>query len=169
MSRDNSKGKRTASRGRQRGVAAIEFALVFAILFSVLYALATFGAVFYTQQAVTRAAEEGARAVGLLTPAPTAGDSRVKDAVYDALANSLVVPVAANANVTSRRSWIVSQVTVSVAPTAPSGPGAYVSYVVTVSYPYSANRLLPSMLLLDTSRWMPDQLSSRASAALRSS
>ena len=49
-------------KSRERGVAAIEFALVFVLLFSVLYALATFGAVFYTQQAVTRAAEEGARA-----------------------------------------------------------------------------------------------------------
>jgi Flp pilus assembly protein TadG len=159
-----------AARGLQRGVAAIEFALVFVILFSVLYALATFGAVLYTQQAVTRAAEEGARAVGLLTaPAATAGDTRVKDAVYDALANSLVVPVSANANVTSRRSWIVSQVSVDVTSSAPGSPGAYVNYMVTVTYPYSANRLLPSMMVLDTSRWMPDQLRSRASAALWSS
>lgn len=162
-------GQRTGERGLQRGVAAIEFALVFVVLFSVVYAVATFGAVLYTQQAVTRAAEEGARAVGLLTPAPVAGDTRVKDAVYDALANSLVVPVSANANVASRRSWIVSQVSVDVTSGAPSSPGAYVSYMVTVTYPYSANRLLPSMLVLDTSRWMPDQLRSRASAALWSS
>jgi len=162
-------GQHTAARALQRGVAAIEFALVFVVLFSVVYAVATFGAVLYTQQAVTRAAEEGARAVGLLAPAPIAGDTRVKDAVYDALANSLVVPVSANANVASRRSWIVSQVSVDVTSGAPSSPGAYVSYMVTVTYPYSANRLLPSMLVLDTSRWMPDQLRSRASAALRSS
>lgn len=162
-------GQRTGERGLQRGVAAIEFALVFVVLFSVVYAVATFGAVLYTQQAVTRAAEEGARAVGLLTPAPTAGDTRVKDAVYDALANSLVVPVSANANVASRRSWIVSQVSVDVTSGAPSSPGVYVSYMVTVTYPYSANRLLPSMLVLDTSRWMPDQLRSRASAARWSS
>ena len=161
-------GKATA-HGRQRGVAAIEFALVFVLLFSVLYALATFGAVLYTQQTVTRASEEGARAVGLLTPAPTSNDARVKDAVYDALANSLVVPVSVNSNVVSRRNWIVSNVTVDVARSEPSAPGAYVRYVVTVTYPYSANRLLPSMPLLDTSQWMPDQLQSRTSAALRSS
>ncbi len=41
---------RTHSHRQQRGVAAIEFALVFMVLFSVLYALATFGAVLYTQQ-----------------------------------------------------------------------------------------------------------------------
>lgn len=165
--RSNARSSSASARGAQRGVAAIEFALVFVILFSVLYALATFGAVLYTQQAVTRAAEEGARAVGLLTtPTATVGDARIKDAVYDALANSLVVPVSANANAASRRSWIVSQVTVDVTSAAPGSPGAYVNYIVTVTYPYSANRLLPSMMVLDTSRWMPDQLRSRASAAL---
>ncbi|CAN7603657.1 TadE/TadG family type IV pilus assembly protein [Variovorax paradoxus] len=161
-------GKAAAHR-RQCGVASIEFALIFVLLFSVLYALATFGAVLYTQQTVTRASEEGARAVGLLTPAPTSNDVRVKDAVYDALANSLVVPVSFNTNVASRRNWIVSNVTVDVARTEPSAPGAYIRYIVTVTYPYSANRLLPSMPLLDTSQWMPDQLRSRTTAALRSS
>ncbi|MBJ2157084.1 TadE/TadG family type IV pilus assembly protein [Variovorax sp. IB41] len=153
----------------QRGVAAIEFALVFVVLFGVLYGLATFGAVLYIQQTVTRASEEGARAVGLLTPAPTSNDPEVKNAVYDALANSLVVPASANASVASRRNWIVSNVTVDVTRSTPSGPGAYVRYVVTVTYPYSANRLLPTMPLLDASRWMPDQLQSRTTAALRSS
>lgn len=159
----------TGLRKRQRGVAAVEFSIVFVVLFSVLYALATFGSILYIQQTVSRAAEEGARAVGLLTPAPTSGDARVKDAVYDTLANSLVVPSSANTDVASRRSWIVSKVVVSVVRSTPSSPGAYVNYVVTVSYPYSANRLLPSLPLLDTSTWMPDQLQSRSTAALKSS
>lgn len=158
-------GRRTGPRFLQRGVAAIEFALVFGVLFSVLYALATFGAVLYTQQAVTRAAEEGARTAGQIT-SPVAGDGRVKDAVYAALANSLIVPISANADVTTRRSWIVSNV--SVTP-ATNGTGSAASYVVTVSYPYSANRLLPSIPFLDISTWMPDQLRSRSTIALRSS
>lgn len=160
---------RAAQRKRQRGVAAVEFSLVFVLLFSVLYALATFGSVLYIQQSVSRAASEGARAIGMLTPAPTAGDARVKDAVYDALANSLVVPSSVNSDVASRRIWIVSKVVVSVDRGTPSSPGAYVNYVVSVSYPYSANRLLPSLPLLDTSKWMPDQLQSRSTAALKSS
>jgi Flp pilus assembly protein TadG len=159
--------KGAVMRGRQHGVAAIEFAMVFIILFSVLYALVTFGAVFYLQQSVTRASEEGARAVGLLTPAPTAGDQRVKDAVYDSLANSLVVPASANSSVATRRSWIVTNVPVNVARSNPSGPGAYIRYDVTVSYPYSANQLLPKIPLVE--QWMPTQLQSRTSAALRSS
>jgi Flp pilus assembly protein TadG len=161
-------GRCIRNPARERGVAAIEFALVFVVLFSVLYVLATFGAVLYTQQSVTRASEEGARAVGLLTPAPTAADQRVKDAVYDSLANSLVVPVSANTSVTTRRSWIVSNVTVDVTRTDPSTPGAYIRYVVTVTYPYSANQLLPAMPLVG--QWvLPDQLRSRTTAALRSS
>jgi Flp pilus assembly protein TadG len=165
----NREPSRRGGLPRQQGVAAIEFALVFVVLFGILYALATFGAVLYTQQTVTRASEEGARAVGLLTPAPTANDMRVKDAVYDSLANSLVVPVSANASVTTRRHWIASNVTVDVSRTEPSGPGAYVRYVVTVTYPYSANRLLPTLPVLDASLWMPNQLRSRTNAALRSS
>lgn len=89
--------------------------------------------------------------------------------MYDSLANSLVVPVSANTSVTTRRSWIVSNVTVDVTRSDPSAPGAYIRYVVTVTYPYSANRLLPTMPLLDTSQWMPDQLRSRTTAALKSS
>ncbi|MCR6479716.1 pilus assembly protein [Variovorax sp. ZS18.2.2] len=151
-------------KSRERGVAAIEFALVFVLLFSVLYAVATFGAVFYMQQAVTRAAEEGARAAGLVT-APANNDQRVKDAVYAALANSLVVPAASNASVATRRSWIESKVVVTA---MPAGAGATASYVVTVSYPYSENRLLPTMPLLDLSTWVPNQLRSRSTIALRS-
>lgn len=152
------------AKHREHGVAAIEFALVFVVLFGVLYGLATFGAVLYTQQAVTRAAEEGARAAGIVT-APTADDPRVKAAVYDALANSLVVPASANANVATRRGWIAAKVVVTAQPT---GAGASASYVVTVSYPYSENRLLPTMPVLDASNWMPDRLSSRSAIALRS-
>lgn len=162
----NSKRRQTAG-GMQRGVAAIEFAMVFVILFSVLYALATFGAVFYMQQSITRASEEGARTVGLLTPAPTAGDQRVKDAVYDSLANSIVVPASANTSIAARRSWIIANVPVDVARSTPSSPGAYIRYVVTVRYPYSANQLLPTIPLVE--QWMPDQLQSRTTAALQAS
>ena len=152
---------KTAARLRQRGVAAIEFALIFLVLFSVLYVLATFGAVFYTQQSVTRAAEEGARAAGIVTT-PTSGDPRVLDAVYDSLANSLIVPASANSSVATRRSWIVSKVVVTVGPT----PSSNASYIVTVSYPYDANPLLPKVSLIN---WMPGPLVSQSTIALQSS
>jgi hypothetical protein len=86
---------------------------------------------------------------------------RVQDAVHESLAGSLVVPETSNTDSTSRLGWIKSHVNVSVVPT---GTG----WVVTVAYPYSANRLLPSLPLLDTSRWMPDTVTGRATAALPS-
>ena len=71
---------------RQRGIAAIEFALVFMTIFFIIYGLATFGAVLYTQQVVSRAVEDGARAVPrLLSPPVAADDARIKAAVYDSL------------------------------------------------------------------------------------
>lgn len=152
------------SRRYQQGVAAIEFALVFTVLFLVVYGIATFGAVLYTQQAVSRSADDGARAVALMNAAPTTNDPQIQGVVYDSLAGSLVVPAASNASMATRRSWVASQVTVAVTPVG-TNPNA--SVVVTVTYPYSANRLLPSLPLLDTSLWMPDQLKSRSTAAIQ--
>ena len=148
----------------QRGVAAIEFALVFTILFLVMYGVATFGAVLYVQQAISRSAEDGARAVALMNAAPVANDSRIQNVVYDSLAGSLVVPASANGSMATRRSWIATQVTVAV---TPAGANPNASVVVTVTYPYSANRLLPSLPFLDTSLWMPDKLRSRSTAAIQ--
>lgn len=153
---------------RQRGIAAIEFALVFLTLFFIIYGLATFGAVLYTQQIVARAAEEGARAVPrLLSPPVAANDARVKAAVYDALAAALVVPAASSGSWSSKRSWIVANTTVAVTLATPAGGGGTTA-VVTLTYPYSANRLLPTLPVLDTSRWMPDNLRSQAAIAIPS-
>ncbi|MDH6591325.1 Flp pilus assembly protein TadG [Variovorax sp. TBS-050B] len=154
---------------RQRGIAAIEFALVFMTLFFIIYALATFGAVLYTQQVVARAAEDGARAIPrLLSPPVAANDARVRAAVYDSLSASLVVPAASSGSWSSKRSWIAANTTVAVTLGAPAGGGAGTTAVVTLSYPYSANRLLPTLPVLDTSRWMPDTLRSQAAVATSS-
>ena len=71
--RRTSKGGPKASL--QRGVAAIEFALVFSVLFLAMYGIATFGAVFYIQQVVSRAAEDGARAIAFSFATSTFGDA----------------------------------------------------------------------------------------------
>lgn len=158
----------SSSRRSQRGVAAIEFAFVFMMLFFIIYGVATFGAVLYTQQVVSRAAEDGARSVPMmLTPPLAANDTRVRDAVYDSLAAALVAPSASSATTQARRAWIVANATVSVT-INPAAGGSNPTAVVSVVYPYSANRLLPSLPVLDTSRWMPDNLRSRATAAIPS-
>ncbi|MBO1112382.1 TadE/TadG family type IV pilus assembly protein [Bordetella petrii] len=48
--------------GRQRGVAAIEFAMVLTVLLLILLAIVGYGAIFWAQQQLSAAAGEGARA-----------------------------------------------------------------------------------------------------------
>jgi len=162
--------QRAATSRRQRGLAAIEFALTFTFLFLLLYGIATFGAVLYTQQVISRAAEEGVRAVSSYRPTGTGAaantlfESTVRTAIVDSLEQSLVVPVTANAD---RRNWIVQRVAIAITGNGASGIGASTQIVVTVTYPYNGDsRLLPSLPVLDTSRWMPEQLRGRATAAL---
>lgn len=158
-------GRQRGTGHRQRGIAAIEFALVFMTIFFIIYGLATFGAVLYTQQVVSRAAEDGARAVPrLLSPPVTTDDARVKAAVYDSLAAALVVPAGDSGSWSSKRSWISANTTVAVTLNSAGGTGT--TAVVTLTYAYSANRLLPTLPVLDTSRWMPDTLRSRAAVAI---
>lgn len=155
-----------ASANRQRGVAAIEFALVFFLLLGVVYSVATLGAVLYIQQVVSRAAEDGARAIPLLPKSTTFGtteQNRIKGVVYDSLAAALVVP---NTAASDPRKWVAERVDVKVLTPSVVGASPYKTSVVTVSYPYSANRLLPSILLFDISRWMPDMLTGRATVVL---
>lgn len=116
----------------QRGVAAIEFALIFSLLLTFIYGIATFGAVLYTQQAVSRAAEDGARALMAFNGSITeATRSAVKGVVYDSLASSLVGPSNTN-NTAERRVWLQTNLTVTV-----NSNGS-----IRVDYPYSRNRIL---------------------------
>lgn len=52
----------TNHRHHQRGVVAVEFALVFTVFFAIFYAIVGFGLILVSQQSLTLAAEEGARA-----------------------------------------------------------------------------------------------------------
>jgi len=159
-------------RCRQRGIAAIEFAFVFTFLFLAIYGIATFGAVLYVQQTVSRAAEDGARALSQPSMMGLSDDAlrrqRVQDAIHESLAGSLVVPEASSADMASRLGWIKSHVNVNVVLTGAGGSAPATGAVVTVAYPYSANRLLPTLPLLDTSRWMPDTLTGQTTAVLPS-
>jgi len=157
-----------AAKG-QRGIAAIEFAFVFMALFFVIYGVATFGAVLYTQQVISRAAEDGARAVPMiLSPPLTDDDARIEATVRDSLAAALISPASANATPGSRRIWIANNTIVKTKVLPGTGSGPNTTAIVTVTYRYSANRLLPTLPVLDTSRWMPDDLLSRATVAIPS-
>lgn len=134
----------------QSGVAAIEFALVLLLFLSLFYGIATFGMVFYTQQAVSRAAEDGARAISLLgSTALVANDSQIQGVVHNSLAASLIAPPGvAYDTAAERKTWVsnAQNVTVTTNNTAcANGPGCV---NVTVQYQYSRNSILPASSLL---------------------
>lgn len=128
----------TARRTGQAGVAAIEFGLVFIGLFTLLYGLATFGSVFYTRHQITRAAEDGARAVSMYG-APT--EAQIQAVVR----SSLALPLSTATGL-------------EISATTASDP-----VVVTVRFPYRPNAALPVLPLAD--RFVPETLQARASAA----
>lgn len=156
MKFDRPRLKRSTPRF-QRGVAAIEFALVFSVLFLGIYGLVTFSGVLYVQQAVSRAAEDGARAAQLAhgNIATTDLQANVRTAIYRSLALSLITPAAAGGTVSSRETWLRAKM---VDPVVDLLPG---EVKVRVSYPYRANPLVPLSL---TPSWMPDQLVGKATA-----
>lgn len=151
---------------RQRGVAAIEFAFVLTGLLLALYGIATFGIVLYTQQALSRAAADGARAVQMFpqlrtatAPEVASAKTQIESVVWDSLSSSVIVPLAHSETPATRRAWLAQTMDVEVA--MPS-----TTLTVTVSYPYAAGRLLPWVPLFDTSQWLPGTLTSRATASL---
>lgn len=153
-------------RSAQRGIAAVEFALVLGLLVVLLHGISTFGAALYIQQAVSRAAEDGARAAPLLPAqmmktSPAAAMEQIRGAVRESLAGSLVVPSTGQLTEVQRRGWIASNVPISVV-------ASNLQVTVTVSYPYGQNRVLPALPLVDASRWLPQVLTSRATAVLPS-
>jgi len=142
-------------RHRQGGVAALEFALVLTTLLALVQGIVTFGSIFYVQQAIARAAEDGVRAIALMPDGATPNIQRVRDIVHDTLAASLVVPPAFAADLASRRRWVVAHVQVGVAASA-------TDVTVSVSHHY---RDAPLMALARVVPWVPDLMTRRAAMA----
>jgi Flp pilus assembly protein TadG len=78
---------REPSRNPQRGAAAVEFALVLPLFMALLMGTIDYGYFFFSDQIVTNAAREGARA-GTLVP-PAAGADAAKAAAVAAAADYL--------------------------------------------------------------------------------
>ncbi|MES3009481.1 MAG: TadE/TadG family type IV pilus assembly protein [Pseudomonadota bacterium] len=150
----------------QTGVAAIEFALVLLLFLSLLYGIATFGMVFYTQQAVSRAAEDGARAISLLgSTALVANDPQIQGVVRNSLAASLIAPPGVDYDTAAeRKTWVSNAQNVSVTTTdnacGSSGPSCV---NVTVQYQYSRNSILPASSLINWT--LPTTLTASAFAS----
>lgn len=151
----------------QHGVAVLEFAFVLPVFMLLLYGLITFGAAFYVQLVVSRAAEDGAR----IAMSNSATDDAIKAEVVNSLATSTIVPPSQSTNYSTRRNWLLQQVSASPSMvlvqrnSACNGAGSTDTVSVTVRFPYSreaGTRQLPSLL----GEWMPDTLVSCASAQL---
>ncbi len=166
------------SRNRQRGAAALEMALSLPILLILLYGVVTFGGVFYTQQIVSRAASDGARAVTFV-PEPdedAAVDyAPVLEEVVRSLVASVIVPSAVGGDFAARKTWLMesAQTQIQVQPDLSCNGAAAAGRVsVTVRLPYNdtaGTRILPSIDLpgfgvFET--WMPDQLTACATVQL---
>ncbi|MNL29411.1 TadE-like protein [compost metagenome] len=124
---------RRSKRKSQRGIAAVEFALVLSTLLLVLYGIVSFGAVLYAQQAISRAAEDGARAfAGVNDPTHAANIELVRNIVYASLATSLVTPTNADSTTAQRKNWLKENVAVVVE----------TSGLVSVSYPYKEHPII---------------------------
>lgn len=160
----------------QTGGAAVEFALVLPIFLVLLYGLVTFGALLYTQLALSRAAEDGARAASFIAAPPGGGSpsyAPVIAEVINSLSASIVAPRSSNTSYATRKAWLQTQVqpTVTVTPDVSCGNTAAAGVLrVQIVYPYSASagtRIVPAIslpLVGSLAGWMPNEL--RACAAV---
>jgi Flp pilus assembly protein TadG len=144
-------------RSAQRGVAALEFAAMATVFFLLIYGIATFGAAFYTQQVLTRAAEDGARASSVVTGLQ-ANDTRIRSVVLESLASSAIVPATSAGSRSLRLAWLQSNLTSLTIDTSNVSQVA-----VRVVYSYRANPILAPIPL--TQSWFPASLTGRATAA----
>jgi len=129
---------RPGARLRERGATAVEFALVFPLFFLILYAIVTFGLIFAVQQGLTLAATEGARsALNYVYEANGSGPQALTDRAS-----------AAKATAVGLTSWLTNvQIPTPVSGTCSYDPTMY-CVTVTVTYPYQAHPLVPSLPLL---------------------
>lgn len=121
----------------QRGLAALEFAWVALALLGCLYLIATFGAVLYTQQVISRAATDGALVIS--SASRSFNESAVVDVVEKSLARSLIAPVG-TADYAERLAWVRAEVGIEI-----EKPANGTAIVLSIAYPYAANAILPSL------------------------
>ncbi len=140
--------QRSTGRLRTHGIVALEFVFIFPILFAIVYAIVSYGLVIATQQTLTLAAAEGARAA-LRYPANPVS-----------VADSITKRVAAACSVARiHLSGFKGGLNSGACPTSGSGHNVYVTnavcpyagaggvqcVTVTVRYDYNAYKLVPNL------------------------
>lgn len=139
-------GQRAAAQGkprRQGGAALLEFALAFPIFFVVVYALLAYGLLFYTQQSMVLAVEEGVRAAVAVDPARYV-DPATKNLDFNAYAAN--VTQRAKQVAQDRLSWLPQVFRQKV--TLEVGLGADRLLTVRLRYPdYANDPIVPAIAL----------------------
>ncbi|WP_323118045.1 TadE/TadG family type IV pilus assembly protein [Burkholderia alba] len=142
---------------RQRGATAVEFAILFPLFFVIMYAIVTYGMIFATQQSLTLAATEGARAAldyQLASTPAAAYAARANQACVVAKGLTTWLPVTPSCATNASGST----------PTACSYDASMYCVQVTVTYPYSSNPLVPSIPLFTGP--LPSTLTSQATVQI---
>lgn len=150
--------------GRQRGAAGLEFALAFPLVFVLFYAIVGYGLVMTLQQSLHESAKEGARAA--VAVEPKAFPAGVDDPGYQAK-----VAERARAAAMQALSWLPDGWRSAVLGSAGEKIGVAVAgttITVTLTYPYAATPLLPTLNLPVFGKVprVPDQLVVKAVAEL---
>ena len=171
------------NRKAQHGAAAMEFALCLPVFMILAWGLLSFGALFYTQLAVARAAHDGANAIAML-PADTVfaeleGESEtegestpesplevIRDLVQASLAATPIVP--GIVSLQGRREWLSGREDLRITVNDTSEDCGSPCVTLRVEYPYGNGvRLLPTISLpgLGVLSFIPDQLTAQAVVA----
>lgn len=133
----------------QRGVYALEFAIVFPVFFMVFYAILSYGMIFMLRLGFQHAAEEGARAA-LRYQVTAAGVSQLPSRMNKAITitNANLAWFTRPFAVTAKICQSGSDTVCSDAATPPScgtNIAGGCQIVVTVTYAYGANPLVPAL------------------------
>ncbi|MCK5770255.1 TadE/TadG family type IV pilus assembly protein [Algiphilus sp.] len=166
----------TSHRRNQRGSVVLEAALVLPAMLLLLWGVVSFGAIFYTQIALTRAAEDGATAANLLRASFSEGGNipsddveRIKDEIINSLSASPIAPKEHNGTIGDRRAWL-AEVRNNIQLISSDCNGAS-CLRIRIVFPYdngSGTRILPSITIpvIGDMNWLPDTLVGEASVLL---
>lgn len=154
---------------RQRGIAALEFSLVATLFLVILFGIASYSGLFVVQQALSRAAQEGARAMLQAAIAPSQSSSPQVSAC-DAVARSV------DWLTTYRRGLGLQPVTcVSVYEPCAYSAAAVCGRVDVIYANYRAFPLIPELVPMgrllgllsgDTESWIPLDLAARSTVQI---
>lgn len=167
----------TRHHQNQRGGVVLEAALVLPAMLLLLWGVVSFGGIFYTQIALTRAAEDGATAANLLranfsegSELPSEDAERIKDEIINSLSASPIAPKEHNGTIDARRAWL-TDVRNNIQLQTGGDCNGTTCLRIRIVFPYdneSGTRILPSisMPLIGDMNWLPDTLVGEASVLL---